>query len=227
MKNLKNLILEPSKLFQSLKDNPSWLMPFIIVSVVGIILAILMQPAHVHLSTIRLQETLSPDQVDAALQRAKRLGLMGLSLLPFITLIRWAIIGGLILIIAGLFTEKLNFKQSFSIISYTNLIVLLGSAVNTGAVYLKGVESISSPYDLWLIGLNFWSQETVGLPLYLFLSEITVFSVWYVILITIGLITIADLSKGKAAFVSIFVWLLGAGIKIGIALIGTQFSPAG
>ena len=225
MRNLKNLIIEPSQLFLSIKEKPNWVVPFIIVSVLGIALAILMQPAQAQVSMVKLQEILPPGDVELALQRAKRLGMISASLLPLITLIRWAIISGIILMLTSLFTDKLRFKQSFSIVCYGNLILILGSAVNTGAVYLRGLEVISSPYDLWMIGLNFWSRETLGLPLSLLLSEITVFSVWYLILIALGLIYVANVSKWQAAFVSIVVWLLGVVFKVGLALYGTQFSP--
>ncbi|MEE9166379.1 MAG: YIP1 family protein [Candidatus Neomarinimicrobiota bacterium] len=225
MTNLKHLILEPSRLFLNLKEKPTWIVPFVIVAVAGIIIAILMQPAQAQVTVVKLQEMLSPDQIDAALQRAKRFGLITASIVPLVTLIRWAIVSGLILMLTNLFTEKLNFKQSLSIISYSNLIPLAGSAVNTAAIYIKGLETISSSYDLWLIGLNFWSREAIGMPLFLFLSEISVFSVWYLVLVVLGLNTIADLSRGKAAFVAVFTWLLGVAFRMGLALMGSQLAP--
>lgn len=159
--------------------------------------------------------------------RARTFTLITTSLIPLVTLIRWGIIAGIITITTGMFTDKLRFKQSFSIISYSSVILLLGSIVNTAALYIRGLDAISSPRDLWLIGLNFWGQETLGVPFSLFLSEITVFSVWYLTLVALGLTVVADISKIKAAFVSVFVWLLGVGFKIGMALIGSQLVPSG
>ena len=225
MKNLKNLILEPSRLFKSLKEKPNWLIPFIIVSILGIVFALLMQPASAQVSIAKLQETLTSGQIEQAMQTAKRLGWISISLLPLITLIRWSIISALFLTLSNLFTDKMNFKKTFSIVSYCNIILALGMGVNVGTIYLRGLDTVSSPHDLWLIGLNFWSPETLGLPMSLFLSEITVFSVWYVVLITLGLKIVADLSKWKAVFISVFVWLLSVGFKVGLALLGTQFSP--
>jgi len=218
-------MLEPATLFDDLKEKPTWLTPFIIVSLISIVIALLMQPAQAQLVVQQLQEKMSPEMVEQVISKAKSFNIVGLAITPLMILLKWSILSALVLVVSFLFTENFKYKQAFSIVSYSSLVLLLGDVFNTGIIYLKGIESITGPFDLSNIGLNvFFSLESTGMGMYSFLSEITVFAIWNIVIVAIGFMGMANLNKVKAGTASAIVWLVVVGIKVGFAVLGSTFS---
>ncbi len=221
MNNLKNLFWEPSLLFKELKEKPTWLLPFIIICVVSIIFAFIMQPVQTQLMILNIPE----DSVASMIEQTNKFKLVGFSLIPLFTILKLAIVSGLLLLGTYIVTDKLKFKQIFSVVCWSNIILLLGGILNVFILYLKGVDTINDPTDMATVGLNiFFNTKSLGVALNALLSEISVFSIWYIVLITIGLMIVGELSKGKAIFVSVFIWLITVGFKVGLTAFGNQFS---
>lgn len=123
-----------------------------------------------------------------------------------------------------LFTDQFGYKHSLALVGYTSVILALGSLFNAGIVYLRGVDTVTGYQDLATIGLNIlFRMQSIGHPLYVLLSEISVFSVWSLILIVLGLEKMASLSRVKAITVTLLVWSLGMGFKVGMARMAGQF----
>lgn len=123
-----------------------------------------------------------------------------------------------------LFTDQFSYQHSLALVGYTSVILVLGSLFNAGIVYLRGIDMVTDPQDLLTSGLNiFFRMQSIGQPLYVLLSEISVFSVWSLILIVVGLEKMASLSRGKAITVTLLVWSLAMGFKVGIARMAGQF----
>ncbi|MBN4081127.1 hypothetical protein JYT44_02050, partial [Caldithrix abyssi] len=97
--------------------------------------------------------------------------------------------------------------------------------LNTGIIYLKGMDNVASPYDLSNIGLNvFFSPEMTGTGIYSFLSEVSLFAIWYIVIVAIGLMSMANMDKVKAGIASTLSWLIITGFKVGLMVMGASFS---
>lgn len=225
MKNLKNIIWEPSVLFNTLKEKPNWFLPFLIIIIIGIITAIILHPIQMNLIIAKLSGNIPEENVNFMIKQANKSKYIGYSLIPLFTLLKLAIVSGLLLLGSYLFSDKMKFKQMFSIVCWSNIILTLGGILNVFIIYLKGIDTINDPTDLATMGLNiFFNAKSIGVVLNALLSEISVFSIWYIALISIGLVFVGEISKVKAIFISVFVWLIITGFKVGIVVIGSRFS---
>ena len=60
-------------------------------------------------------------------------------------------------------------------------------------------------------------DQTGGTPYYAFLSKITPFWVWYLLLLSFGVRVLTDLSRHKSEFLVVLVWLADAGFRVVIS----------
>lgn len=225
MRKILYLFVEPTRLFTELKENSSWIPSFIIVSLISIIIALLLKPAQTQLVIQQFQNKLNPEQIEQALSQSRPFSIAGLTFTPLLILMKWTLLSGLILLGVFIFNDSFQFKQSFSIISYSSLIPLMGKIFNTGIIYLNGIYTVNSPHDLNTIGLNiFFTPESVGIGFYSFFSAMSVFSIWYIVVVAIGLMVMANLDRVWAGFVSTFIWILTTTTKVGMVLIAQSFN---
>ncbi len=224
MKSITDIFSAPSALFEQQKAAPGWITPFILVSVLGILTALLMQPAQASLMAAQLADKLPPEQVEKVLERAGSFSILAFATVPLMTLIRWALVGGILLMLSFLFTDRLSFKKSFSIVGWSSVILAVGALVNMGMVYLRGAADVTTTGDLARTGLNiFLSEASTGPGIYLFLASITPFALWYVILVGIGVKSVGEISLGKAYLLSFITWALGTGFAVGMGVMGKSF----
>ena len=225
IKNLKNLIWEPSALFNDLKEKPTWLLPFIIICLIGVTLAFILHPFQIKLLLANIPKDIPEESATFMLHRVNKSKYIGYSLIPLVTLLRLAIFSGLILLGSYLFSDNLKYKQVFSIVSWSNIILILGGILNVIIIYLEGVNSINDPTDLATIGLSmFFNADSIDIVWFTLLSEISVFSVWFIILVSMGVKIIGRITTSKSAFISIFVWFIVTGFKVGMVALGSRFS---
>ncbi len=224
MKSIINLFAAPVELFEEQKAEAGWVIPLILVSVLGALTALLMQPAQAAIMAAQFGDSLPQEQLDIILEKASAFSIMPFIMVPISTLIRWALVGGVLLLVSMLFAGNLSYKKAFSIIGWSSVILAIEGLVNMGLVHIGGIESVSTMGDLARTGLNiFFSEGATGTGLYLLLSSITPFAVWYVILAGIGVQTIGEVSRNKAYAISGITWALGTGFTVTMGALGKSF----
>jgi len=105
--------------------------------------------------------------------------------------------------------SRLDYKKTLQLLVCCYIVVAAGNLVNTAFLYIRGIDVIGHMYDITLTGINMLtSMEQVGATGYVFLSCITPFQLWFVILLSIGLKIFVDIKPWKAAIISIVFWLI-------------------
>ena len=103
----------------------------------------------------------------------------------------------------------LAYMKAFTVIVYSYLTLAIGGLVNTGLLYLKGIDTITSPYEVELTGLNaLTTMEQAGGALYVFLSMVNPFQLWFVVLLSIGLKVFTEIKFSKALLLCILFWII-------------------
>lgn len=118
-------------------------------------------------------------------------------------------------LLCKLFRAKITYWGAMTVFLVGALFHTLNDIINTGITLFKGLEQISSPYDVYHTGLNvLTSVEQIGVAGYILLSNITVLGVLFVIIIAIGLKFVCNISKFKASIIAIILWLLLASFTV-------------
>ena len=104
--------------------------------------------------------------------------------------------------IVQLFEGKGKIKTSISVVAFSYFIVVFGEVVRTIITLLtKNYMVMTSPAAIM-------SNEKMGTPLYILLSNLDVFTIWYLIVSMIGISIVHKISKGKAAVAVFAPWIL-------------------
>ena len=211
MNSILQTLFSPNKAFNELKqENKFPAMAFIILLLVAAVYLILMVPITAKITAITMSSMPLPEaQLDKALEVMHKLrylqmigGLFGTA----ITLFLYALLLYLITLIAK---PALTYIKSFILIVYSYFAILLGALVNTGILYIRGLEEITNPFEISFIGLNvLTSIEQAGLAGYTCLGLVNPFQIWFVILLSIGLKVFAEIKYTKALIICLIFWLI-------------------
>jgi hypothetical protein len=140
-------------------------------------------------------------------------------------LLKWILVS-IFLYFGGILLDahQINFKTVFTVVVYSECIIILMGIINLLLLYVKGADSINNVTDLHvIIGLDYLlADKPHNIPLFTFLNSFNVFSVWYMATLTIGISIVTSFSKLKSAILVTFIWLLGVGVHVILAMLSTN-----
>lgn len=217
-------IVSPSAAFASLREAPTWGWAFLIATVLGIIGTFMTGPAVLHSLQVSLPaqlaanpaiQQMSPADQQAAIARAlafsKIISQFGFVFIPIAILVA-ALVQGLIMLIANAAAHgDGNFKKYFAL-SVNVAVVGVGLAqIVLGIIVLvRGVNAFDSPSAVQaaIPGLGLLSNGhgmAAG-----FLGAISIFSVWSIALLALGMTGVGRISRVPAWVTAIIMLLLTA-----------------
>ena len=223
LKIFGDIIGEPSAAFRVLKRQPSWFTVSVIIALVAIGIAWAILPFSQQISHVRMLESgLDEAQIEQAGGMAEVWSWVGLLFTPFPLLIKWLAFAGLLYLGARFFgsTAELKFKPMFAVVVHTELILVLSNLINAALLLcFKEISDVQDSIDLQMIpGLHLlFGDHPLGVLKLTLLSQITPFSIWYLIVLSVGVAIVADLKTRKVQWLVVLVWLAGIGVQIAIS----------
>ena len=221
--NLLNIILSPSKTCRQIDEHPTWLLPFLIVSAGTALLAWLNLPLIEKIALSSLPADVPQEQV----KRIYAIGqAVGVFLTPVSILINWLFSSLLIWATAYLFDERAPFKKIFSLVGHCSIIGFIGVFLSWIILHLRGIDTVSTLKDLNVsLGVTLMlSKSDLSTPVRTFLSHLNIFSVWYWIIVGLGLCIVFGCSKKRAAIVTGSAWGLSLVFSVVVTTISEMLS---
>ncbi|MCM3408879.1 YIP1 family protein [Metabacillus litoralis] len=195
--SLFGMILQPGEQFERIRERPVIWLPLILLSILGTVVAVLIA-LNVDYSTIP-----GPAMSAEELELTKMFGIIfgGLGGL-FGTSIGLLVFGAILFGIAKIVKSPVSFKQMFSLMIFTSFITTIGQLLNQLIIYAIGGD----PY-IMLTSINSFvgADGVLGAVLGVF----EVFQIWYYVLLALGLVKVAQLSKPAAYTIAIIFFILG------------------
>ena len=228
---LTNIFLSPGEAFPDIVRRPGFLAPLIVIvlSALAVVEAIIWKIGMERIIRKTLEqsgraEQMSPEQLEQAVERGSAVGgtmaHIGGFLGPVIYVLLVAGLG--LLILNLIFGETVKFKTALSVTCYAQLPAsLVGGAMAIALIFLGEPEGFNpqSPVPA-SIGF-FLDPGTVSKPLYTLLLSVDVLTIWFLLLLGIGLSEVCrrkvkPLSISLSYFVLWAFWILG---KMGLAAV--------
>lgn len=214
---------EPGKVFADLAQKPRWIVPVMIMILVGIGFVYVVSTHVGWDQVVRQSLAKNPRAADMpAEQKAVAIekGSKAASIIGWVA----AVLGPpfFILVISGVLTGLFNallgtdlkFSQMFSITAYAMLVRSLFSILFTVVIYLKPSEDVdiqTSPFSAAIL----LSRQDTPKWLYALASSMDLFAIWVVVLLAIGFSTAArKLSFSKALAGVVIPWLFIVAISV-------------
>jgi hypothetical protein len=220
---IAGIFISPRETFESLDRRPSWLVPFIIIAVMTLGMTVLTRDIGMQDMMAKFQAREMPqEQIDKIATQSQGVGkYIQMVLIPVATLAIWAIFAGILLFCGNtLLGGSAKFKKVFSMMSWSSLVGGLAILVNTAIILSKGTtQGVTTSLAVLLPVPGLSDKPSL---IYRLLSKIDLFTIWSLILWTIGLSVIYKFTMKKSAGLVIALWAVW--IVISIAF-GSLFGP--
>jgi len=218
------IFMSPRETFDSIAQKPTWLVPFIIATILAIVvnLAIMDIAIKDRIAAIEARG-MSGEQIERV-QSVMQGGMKYVSvvLTPVGFLVVWSVLAGVLLLGCNtIMGGETKFKNIFSVVAWTSMVTTLGGIIHAFLIVSKGTsQGVSTNLSLFLPLPGIEQDPSI---LYRFLSKFDLFVVWQLILWIIGLAAVSRLTVKKSAAFVLSLWAVY--IVITVAL-GGVLGPA-
>jgi hypothetical protein len=225
-----NIFISPAQAFESIVRRPDFIAPLIvcIVAAIGVSETMLHKIGMERIVRQSIEMSsqasrMSPEQIQQAVQRGAGIGSIiarvGELLGAPIFLLLIAALG--LFIVNVMFGAKTSFKVDFSVVCYAYLVGLVGGVLALAIVLFGDAEQFN-PQNFIPSNIGFFlNPREVSKPLYSLASSFDVFTVWFLIVASVGLSTATHKKVRTLPIFASFagLWVLWALIKAGLAML--------
>ena len=209
---------EPSKFFAGLANKKAWLLPLLIIAVVGTIVGHVTRPLYVKdmipVAEARIEEYrqyMGEERYNAAKERLEESKIEAAKnefkwYYPLISLVLPMVVFSIIALVVMLFGKVIfkggaGFWTVVNVIAFAALIGLLGDVFRGVMMLMKDTMRVYT-------GLGLLRPLDDGTFLFYLLRQIDAFSVWRIVATAIGLGTVFKMSTARFLWVLIPFWLI-------------------
>ncbi|HTK81213.1 MAG TPA: YIP1 family protein [Bacteroidota bacterium] len=214
MKLLLEILIRPRSAAEMIKQRPQWVWQFVILALVSVSLAILLHPHVVNMTLDRLPASATvQDRMEVGRMMNQDLATKS-AFLPMRMLIGWSAFALMLLFACKTWRtfEPVRWYQVFSleIAAETTLVLgqvaaLVYASLNQALAFVRipfGVDQIMPP-----------SADTLVL---MALNSVNVFSLWYIVMLAIGVRTLYGISMMKSLITVVAVWSISQIVNVSI-----------
>lgn len=220
-----NIFFQPRKVFESLKIKPTWLVPFIIVTLLGMFFYYCAYPIIMseQVAKIQANEKIPEEQKQVIIERmggGDHPPLWQLGLTPLGGLIYLLIASAVIFFVFNvLLGGGSAFRRVFSVFCYSALVGIPATIVKLPLTLAKKSTDVQTSLALLL------SADAKETFLYKIFSSFDIFAIWQVILVSMGMAVVYKFTP-KKSYTTVFVlWIIWVFLKSGLSsLFGGMFS---
>lgn len=212
--NLIDLIANPKATFTRLKSKPKWGIAFFVFCFLVVVLAWVVFPFT--------QKFLNP-QYAGSLARIELFGSTKAASMVLVA-VSGIVLGVLCAVVFSIaltgvsrvfkVNEALKFKHIFAAWWHTILINPLVFFINIAFLpVFRHLEDIERVVDIRIIpGIHMLVPFVENLYLLMFLSFVDILGIWNIFVLTVAVVTLAEVSKTKACLTAVIIWLLRIGV---------------
>ena len=228
LSRIVGVFFEPASAFADITNRGHWIVPFVLAIAAGVILIVAFGQHVGWERTVRRQIESNPRMADMPAAQRERAVQAGAKVAPAVAIggvvvgtpIIYAIFAGiLLLILRSLLNVGLGFRQVWAVLCYAALPRVLAGILGIGVMFLKSPEDFDIRNPLAFNPAAFMDPDTSSKFVYTLASALDFFTLWYLLLIAIGLKAAAGrrLSFGGAILTVGVPWLAFIFIRAGIA----------
>lgn len=221
-----NLFNSQTALFENIKVYPDWLVPVFIMIVVTIITIISTTDLQIEMQKefIDNSEMIPEERKNDMLDNLENQGIVKAKVVPAIggavtIFLSYAIIAGAFLLFGNfIYGGQASFKQMFSLTSWGSLIGLVEMAVKLPLILSKGTLKVFTSLAVFM---ETSESKTV---IFKVLDAFNIFSIWKIIVFSIGFSIIYKMSRGKSYAAIITLYVIYIAIAIGFSQLFKGFT---
>lgn len=212
----------PGRVFEDIDRGAPWWQPWVWASLVNIAIGYALFPIQMHLYRLN-PGGLPEDQVARMIENMQSFPLKPIGIIigaPVTVLFVALAFAAISYVAVSVLSERADFKKHLTIYLYASIVAWVGVLFSNMVVRWNGIENIRSARDAIVsFGPAAFVPEGHRIG-YAVLSTLDAFSIWFYVLMGLGVIRVFRLSRWSAVLVVVPVWLL----YVLIALIGARLA---
>ncbi|MCX5752946.1 MAG: YIP1 family protein [Candidatus Krumholzibacteria bacterium] len=218
LSSIIDIFADPFKVFARIDAGLSWWKPFVLVSAATMIMSYLAFPLQQKLIELNTKG-LSEEQLQKTVEGYGKFAPLQLIMVPIGLIIFYLIVAGVVHLVINIMSSRSSFKKTLSLISFCAIITAIEQIISTVVLKMRGVDSVESVADLkFSLSLAPLLGEGKGL-LGAVLQSLSIFSIWYYVVLILGIAAIFKISR-KAAIVPVLpIWI----VSVIVIWIGGRF----
>lgn len=212
LEKIVSIFISPTETFKSLDRKPDWIVPFVIVLILTLGMQYLTLDIQINdrLAMMEAQGGMSDEQLQAAsAQMRGPMRYIGLITTPFAIPVVWVVLAGLLLLAANLTLgaeAEVKFRKVFSMVAWSSLVSSLAIILLTALMLMKGTSlGVTTDPTPLLPAQPLGEPKTLTHRL---LSKLDIFTIWQLILWTLGLSVFYRVAPQKAAIPVLSLWII-------------------
>ncbi len=220
------VFFDPFNLFGRLNARPNWLIPFLIVAAAGVLSIFLMSPVMMHIVERQIPEGLSAEAQAQMISMIKVSRYHGIVASPLLLIVKWSISAFLLFSISVLFGADITYRKVLSLLGHASIITALDNLLSIVVLYMRGIDTIKSMEDIQstVLSLNHILGSSGHPVMRVFLESVNVLTVWYMIVLALGMASMTQVSRKQSAVIVGLVWAMHTIFLMGVATIFSHAS---
>lgn len=222
-----NVFVDPAATAKRVPAKLSWLWPLITICIIYAVFGSLMLPYTMQLADVAIrdraaQQGLRAEQLERVQNMAHTFSQLSVGITPATAILVLLVLAWMVSVMGSITGAKAKFRDVFSLMAACSLIPALQYIAMYIVIRAKGdeihsVEQLAPPF-----GIDIFLQDLHG-PLLAVANFFSIFEIWYLVVLGIGLAVLARSSKGKAFAAITPAWILPLLFRV----IQMSLAPAG
>jgi hypothetical protein len=223
IKNLVRVAVGPSKSFEWVRENPNWWTPLILLVITLVVFTAVSAPLAMELGQkemLKRSADIPPGELARVKQMTESPVFIVMAMISAVIALAFRILiqSSLLHLGASTFGGRASFAVGVATVAYAQVPIILQQIIQS--IYMATSGNFIKP------GLSALLPGAKASPaLATLLGRIDIFSIWSIILLTIGFSITYKISKGKSAMIAIGYWLIGTIFTVALTAISGAFTP--
>jgi hypothetical protein len=205
---MMNVFVDPATTAKHVPSKLSWLWPVLVLCIGYLVFGYLMMPYALQLVDAKMAErSLAPEQLERAQSMTHMVTRITTPLTPVFVIAFLALFALLIKVVYSMMDVRPRFRDVFSLLAACSLIPMMQYIATYIVLHAKGDSITSTEQMIPPFGLDIFFQGSKGM-FFVLLNFFSIFQIWYLIVLALGLAYLTKSSKAKAFMAITPVWLL-------------------
>ena len=203
-----DIFIDPASAVRRIERSAPWLVPVLIAAIGAVSIGYLLMPVTLHVMAMNPPAGMSREQYQNALPMIEKSMTVMLFASPVLVALKLLILAGILKLMATLGGLDVVFKKFFSFISNAAMIIFLEGLASFAVIKAKGDEVQTMEEMMPALGLDLLSRGQLPKAVEAGLHFLSVFEIWYIVVLVVGFAALAKCSKSKAFLLTLPVWLI-------------------
>ena len=213
--SMLNIFIDPKEAVKGFDSKWAWVWPLLVISIVAGIVGWLTIPFAIQAMQYEPPRGMTQEQLQGAMPRIQLVSKISVFATPISTGIMVAMWAGLLAAACAVMDIKANFANLFTLVAHCGLISAVQAVAQYAVLAMKHDEIQSLKQLIPHFGLDLMLSDTANKQLAGLLGYFSIFQIWYLVILALGLAFMANIPKGKAFVAITPVWLLGLLMRLG------------